>query len=160
MKSKKKVVYVALAQGLLLLVLFAADAAAFAGQERFHEDLTLKTISQLPLNPSEWSAVGPLIMSYENAVAGVRAAQKTLWTDLKAGNSGKITGDYTAVEAARTAARDQKKILWTELETLAAKDPALATALADLKAKRLAKLKARLNSLCKKIEELGGTCSQ
>ena len=159
MKSKK-MMYIALAQGLLLFVLFAVDATAFGGHPGFHQDMILKTISKLNLTPQQWSTLGPLITNYENAVSGVQAAQKTLWTDLKGGNSNSIAGDLKAVESARTTARDQKKILWTGLESLAKDDQALATALTDLKAKRLARMKARLNSLCQKVQELGGTCSQ
>lgn len=146
--------------GLIFLAMLAVDAMAFGGHAGFHKDMALKTISQLNLTPEQWSTVGPLLTNYENAVKGVRAAQKTLWTDLRGGDSNTIAADLKALESARAAARDQKRTLWAGLDGLAKNDPALAAALSDLKAKRLARMKARLNSLCQRVQELGGSCSQ
>jgi hypothetical protein len=159
MKSKKMMLMV-LVQGLIFLAMFEAAATAFGGHPGFHRDVLLKTVSQLNLTPQQWSILGPLVTNYENAVKGVRAAQKTLWTDLRGGDSNNVAADLKALESARAAARDQKKVLWTALDGVARNDQVLATALSDLKAERLARMKARLNSLCQKIRELGGTCSQ
>lgn len=156
---KRKIMLIGLI-GSLCLLMFAADSIAFGGNHGFRGDMMLKTLSELNLSAQQWSTVGPLVTNYEIAVKEVRAVQKTLWNDLKGGNSANIAADLKAVESARTTAREQKKALGTALDGLAKNDPALTTALNDLKAKRLAAVKARLNSLCQRIQELGGSCSQ
>ncbi len=144
----------------LLLVVSSADSMAFGEHGGVRGDMVLKAIGELNLSAQQWSTIGPLLTNYENAAKEIRAAQKTFWMDLKNGNTASVAADLKAVESARTAARDQKKALWTSLDGLAKNDPTLATALTDLKAKRLAAMKARLNSLCQRIQDLGGTCSQ
>jgi hypothetical protein len=149
-----------LVQGFVFLVILVTAATAFGGHGGFHRDMLLRTVSQLNLTPQQWSIVGPLVTNYENAVKGLRAAQKALWTDLRREDNGNMGPDLKVLESARAAVRDQKKALWTALEGMAKNDLVLATALSDLKTERLTRMKARLNSLCQRIQDLGGTCSR
>lgn len=150
----KKVLIVALVQTMIFGGLFAAEAMAF-GRDHGSGHMGagffgLKTLIALNLSDEQKAGILSILAKHENdqqsAMNGLRDAGKSLRTALQASpfDEGKIRQAYAQVAALRGEQLVMRARMMSELKAVLT--PQQLQLLQDLKAQRLAKMKARVSS--------------